>query len=85
MDAGGRVVVAHEANLTGGFGAEIVARIHELLGDEISLKIKRVATPNIRMPAASVLAQEVLPNASKITEAVRTVMMTSSTDVATKG
>jgi 2-oxoisovalerate dehydrogenase E1 component len=69
--AKGRVVVAHEANLTGGFGAEIAARIHELLGDEISLKIRRVATPNIRMPAAPVLSQEVLPNAAKLMEAVR--------------
>jgi 2-oxoisovalerate dehydrogenase E1 component len=83
VDAGGRVVVAHEANLTGGFGAEVVARIHELLGDHLSLKIKRVATPNIRMPAAPILAQEVLPNASKIVEATRAVMMKSSTAVAT--
>ena len=69
--AKGRVVIAHEANLTGGFGAEITARIHELLGDEISLKIKRVATPNIRMPAAPVLSQELVPNAAKLVEAVR--------------
>ena len=57
LDAGGRVVVAHEANLTGGFGAEIVTRIHEMLDDQLTLKIKRVATPNVRMPAAPVLAQ----------------------------
>src|SRR5262249_33906251 len=34
LDARGSVVVAHEANLTGGFGAEIVARLHEALGDK---------------------------------------------------
>ena len=73
-DAGGRVVVAHEANLTGGFGAEVVTRIHEMLDDQLSLKIKRVATPNVRMPAAPVLAQEVLPNAAKIVEATRAVI-----------
>ena len=28
--ANGKVVVAHEANVTGGFGAEILARLHEL-------------------------------------------------------
>jgi pyruvate/2-oxoglutarate/acetoin dehydrogenase E1 component len=28
--ANGKVVVAHEANVTGGFGAKIVARLHEL-------------------------------------------------------
>ena len=38
LDAGGRVVVAHEANRTGGFGAEIVARLHEMLGDTLPSK-----------------------------------------------
>ncbi len=28
--AGGKVIVLHEANRTGGFGAEITARLHEL-------------------------------------------------------
>ncbi len=75
IEAGGRVVVAHEANLTGGFGAEIVARLHELLGDRLPLKIKRVGSPNIRMPAAPALAQQLLPNAEKIAAAVRAIMI----------
>jgi 2-oxoisovalerate dehydrogenase E1 component len=75
LDAGGRVVVAHEANLTGGFGAEIVARLHEMLGDRLPLKIKRVGSPDIRMPAASVLSQRLLPNAEKIAAAVRAIMI----------
>jgi 2-oxoisovalerate dehydrogenase E1 component len=74
-EAGGRVVVAHEANLTGGFGAEIVARLHELLGDRLPLKIKRVGSPDIRMPAAPALAQQLLPNAEKIAAAVRAIMI----------
>ncbi len=74
LAAGGRVVVAHEANLTGGFGAEIVARLHEMLGGQMSLKIQRVATPNVRMPAAPILAQQLLPNASGIVAAVKAVM-----------
>jgi 2-oxoisovalerate dehydrogenase E1 component len=76
--------VAHEANLTGGFGAEVVTRLHEMFDGEISLKIKRVATPNVRMPAAPVLAQEVLPNASKIVEATRLVMAKSATGATTR-
>ena len=71
--AQGRVVIAHEANLTGGFGAEITARIHELLGAEMKLHIKRVATPDVRMPAAPALSQEVIPNATKLVAAVREV------------
>jgi len=74
LAAGGRVVVAHEANLTGGFGAEIVARLHEMLGDQLALKIKRVASPDIRMPAAPVLSRQLLPNAEKIAAAVRAII-----------
>jgi 2-oxoisovalerate dehydrogenase E1 component len=74
-EARGRVVVAHEANLTGGFGAEIVARLHEMLGDRLPLKVKRVGSPDIRMPAAPALAQQLLPNAEKIAAAVRAIMI----------
>lgn len=72
--AGGRVVVAHEANLTGGFGAEIVARLHEIMDGELQLKVRRVGTPNIRMPAAAELSAQLLPNAEKIVAAVRSVL-----------
>ncbi len=75
LDAQGRVVVAHEANRTGGFGAEIVARLHEMLGERLPLKIKRVASPDIRMPAAPVLSQRLLPNAETIASAVRAIMV----------
>ena len=75
LDAGGRVVVAHEANLTGGFGAEIVARLHEMLGDQLTLKIKRVGSPDVRMPASPALSQRLLPNAEKIAAAVRAIMI----------
>jgi len=74
VEAGGRVVVVHEANQTGGFGAEIVARIHEMLGTQMSLKIRRVATPDVRMPAAPILAQQLLPNADRIIAAVQAVI-----------
>ena len=40
----------HEANRTGGFGAEIVAQLHESLGNEMALKVVRVATPDMRIP-----------------------------------
>jgi 2-oxoisovalerate dehydrogenase E1 component len=74
IEAGGRVVVAHEANLTGGFGAEVVARIHERLGRKVNLRIKRVATPDVRMPAAPILSQQLLPNADRLIAAIQDVM-----------
>ncbi len=74
VNANGRVVVAHEANLTGGFGAEIVARIHEMFDGSLPLKVKRVATPDVRMPASPVLSQQLIPNAGTIAAALRSVV-----------
>lgn len=76
-NAHGKIVVLHEANRTGGFGAEIVARLHEMLGEEMKLTVKRVATPDVRMPAAPVLAEQLLPNAARTIEALREVMSKS--------
>jgi 2-oxoisovalerate dehydrogenase E1 component len=69
--AAGRVVVVHEANRTAGFGAEIVSRLHEVLGDRIRIKCVRVAAPDVRIPAAPVLQRELIPNVSWIVDAVR--------------
>jgi len=73
-EAGGRAVIVHEANLTGGFGGEIAARLHEAIGHEVALKIRRVATPDVRMPAAPPLSQQLLPNTTRITDALKEVM-----------
>lgn len=77
-NAGGRTVIVHEANLTGGFGGEIYARLHEALGSEVALKIRRVATPDVRMPAAPSLSQQLLPNTARIIASLREVMTTDS-------
>ena len=67
-------MVAHEANVTGGFGAGIVARLHELCENGVPLKIKRVGMPNARIPATPSLSQELPPNAKRIADAVRAVV-----------
>jgi len=71
-NAGHRAVVAHEANVTGGFGAEIVARIHEAFAG-IPLQMARVGAPNVRIPASPVLMRALIPNAAQIASAVRRV------------
>jgi len=65
---GGRVVVAHEANLTGGMGAEIVARLVER--HRGGLRVSRVGTPDSRIPASPVLQQALLPNPARIMAAL---------------
>ena len=62
--ANGKVAVAHEANVTGGFGAEIVARLHELCENGAPLKIKRVGTPNVHIPATPACGKSFCPTLS---------------------
>lgn len=66
---GGRVVVVHEANRTGGVGAEIAARITERHWGRLRSPVERVATPDVRMPASPVLQAALLPNPERIVEA----------------
>ena len=69
--ASGKVIILHEANRTGGFGAEIVARLHELFGDEMDLKVIRIATPDMRIPAAPILQRALLPSAAKVIQEIK--------------
>jgi 2-oxoisovalerate dehydrogenase E1 component len=71
-NAGHRAIVVHEANVTGGFGAEIVARLQEAFAG-IPLQIARVGAPNVRIPASAVLMRALIPNAAQIANVVRSV------------
>jgi len=67
----GRVVIVHEANRTGGFGAEVAARIGEECLHCLKAPVRRVASPDVVMPASPALQQALLPSISSIAEAVR--------------
>ena len=62
----GRVLVAHEANLSGGFGAEIAARIQEHHFDYLDQPVRRIGLPDTRVPAAPALQRAVLPDSKRI-------------------
>ncbi len=64
-----RLVIAHEANLTGGFGAEVAARVAGERFWALDAPIERVATPDVRIPAAPALQRAVLPSAETIAAA----------------
>lgn len=53
----GRAVVAHEANVKGGFGAEIASTIQERAFDSLKAPVQRVGAPNVPVPFAPVLEQ----------------------------
>ena len=76
-EAAGKVIVLHEANQTGGFGAEIVARLHELFDGKIDLEVTRVATPDVRIPAAPTLQRALLPSAKIVIDAVSQMLAQS--------
>lgn len=63
---GGRVIIAHEATLTGGFGAEVSARIMERHLNILSVPVRRLGTPDVRMPSAPTLQAALLPSAADI-------------------
>lgn len=68
-----RLLVAHEANLTGGFGAEVIAQVMEADAELISAP-RRVATPNTRIPAAPILANALVPSSERIAREAREVV-----------
>jgi 2-oxoisovalerate dehydrogenase E1 component len=64
-----RVIVAHEANLTGGFGAEIAARIGERHFGDLDAPVRRVGAPDARIPPTPALQGALLPSARSIERA----------------
>lgn len=71
LEKTGRLVVAHQANVTGGFGAEVAARIARDAFWHLDAPIERVGVPDSRIPAAPVLQAALLPGAADIAAAVR--------------
>ena len=69
----GRCVIVHEAPLTGGFGAEIAARIAERGLVSLLAPIERVAGWDTVMPAPR-LEQYYLPSEERILAAARRVL-----------
>ncbi len=61
-----RVLITHEAALTGGFASEISACITEKAFDSLDAPIKRVAAFDSPTPFAPTLEKAMLPNADKI-------------------
>lgn len=69
-----RAVIVHEACLSGGFGAELAARIQDELFDYLDAPIKRVAAKDFPIPFSPPLEDCVLPRVSDVLEAVRAVI-----------
>ena len=67
----GRLVIAHEANLTGGWGAEVAARVSEACFGDLRAPVARVASKDVPMPFAPWLEAAVLPSRDALERAIR--------------
>jgi pyruvate/2-oxoglutarate/acetoin dehydrogenase E1 component len=66
----GRLVIVHEDTITGGWGAEVAARVADTCIGYLEAPIKRVATPDVPAPAAPALENAILPQVAGIMAAV---------------
>jgi pyruvate/2-oxoglutarate/acetoin dehydrogenase E1 component len=69
----GRLVVAHEACVTGGVGAEITAQVAYRAFDYLAAPIERVGAKDSPIPFSPILEREILPNDVSIIDAVHRV------------
>jgi pyruvate dehydrogenase E1 component beta subunit len=68
-----RLVIAHEAVLSGGWSAELAARVQEVAFDELDAPILRVGAPHAPVPASPPLEERYLPSRERLVETVLAV------------
>jgi 2-oxoisovalerate dehydrogenase E1 component len=70
----GRALIVHEDQLTGGFGAEIAARIAERAFSWLDAPVRRVAYPDRPSPYSKILERQLMPDKDKVLAAAREVL-----------
>jgi len=74
LEKTGRLLIAHEAPVRGGFGAEIAAIAAEEMWETLRAPIVRVCGTNTPMPYAPELEGFVIPDATRIAQAARSLV-----------
>jgi len=70
----GRLVIAHEACVTGGVGGEIGSQVAYRAFDYLAAPVERVGAKDSPIPFAPILEREVLPDDQDVVEAVYRAM-----------
>lgn len=71
----GKAIVIHEDTLTGGFGAEIAARIAENCFEYLDGPVKRIGAKDTHIPYAPVLEAEILPSRSVVYNGIKELIL----------
>lgn len=69
----GKVLIAHEDNLTGGFGAELAAQIVSRAFEYLDAPIHRVAAKDCHIPYSWTLEPEILPQEKDVLTSLRSL------------
>jgi len=67
----GRLMIVHEDNYTGGWGAEIAASVAEKAFDYLDVPIRRVCAPDTPVPYSPPMEDFYIPSAESIAKAVK--------------
>lgn len=68
-DCRGKILIVHEANLTGGFGAEIAARLADEYFHNLQGPVRRLGLPDVRVPSSPTLQRALLPQVEDVVAA----------------
>ena len=66
-----RVLIVEEDNLTGGWGAELAAKLGEAAFYDLDAPVTRLAAPDTPVPCASVLEREYVPSVERVVQYAR--------------
>ena len=69
----GRVIVAHEDQLTCGFGAELAARIGDQLFEHLDAPVRRVAALDTPVAYYPDLEEAILPQSADVLKAIQDI------------
>ncbi len=69
-----KLIIVHEDNLTGGWGAEVAALVADEAFDYLDAPIKRVCAPDTPVPFAPVMENFYIPNAEDIIKTIREIL-----------
>jgi pyruvate dehydrogenase E1 component beta subunit len=67
-------VIAHEAVLPGGFGAELAAQVQRAAFDYLDAPVERVGAPFAPVPAGPSLEEAFVPGRAQIAAAARATL-----------